>query len=317
VSVVPSGCMGNDLELMLLAEQAGHVVSRRQVRGLGISDDRWNRMVDQGWWLSVTPVHWRPAGVHPTLATLVRVGDEWLGRPSALFGSSALWWWGVDVAAPTTIEFLVPRARRSVVPWMTLHTTTRWNDRDVVRHPRIRTSVGARAIIDLATIERSARVLEEAIDSAIRGRRTAMSRLRSSLSDLSGKGRHGCPLLRELLLDSGGESFLERRFLRLMRENGFPRPLTQAVFRGAGDRVVRVDFLFDGVVVEVTGRLGHASDRDRQKDARRRNLLQQKGLTVLEFTTADVIDDPTHVLTTLHKSLSSSHREPRARRPRM
>jgi hypothetical protein len=238
------------------------------------------------------------------LETFARVGDEWLGQPSALFGASALWWWGVEVSPPATIEFLVPRARRSVLPWMSLHTTTRWNDRDIVRHRGVRTSVGARAIIDLATIERSARVLEDTIDSAIRNRRTALPRLRSRLIDLSGKGRHGCPLLRELLLDSGGESFLERRFLKLMRAHGLPRPATQAVFRGSGGTVVRVDFLFDTIVVEVTGRLGHSTDRDRQKDARRRNLLQQRGLTVLEFTTADVIDDPAHVLSTLRRSLS-------------
>lgn len=53
------------------------------------------------------------------------------------------------------------------------------------------------------------------------------------------------------------------------------------------------------VVVEVSGRLGHSSDRERQKDARRRNELQEMGTKVLEFTTADVIDDPGYVLRTL------------------
>ena len=56
------------------------------------------------------------------------------------------------------------------------------------------------------------------------------------------------------------------------------------------------------VIVEVSGRLGHTSDRDRQKDARRRNALQQLGKTVLEFTTVDVMSAPDYVLNTLRTS---------------
>src|SRR5207342_473290 len=109
-------------------------------------------------------------------------------------------------------------------------------------------------------------------------------------------GRPGIALLREILLDSGGESFLERRFLNLMRTAGLPRPTCQVAYATNG-MVMRVDFEFQptNVVVEVTGRLGHTSDRDRQKDARRRNALQQLGKEVLEFTTVDVLSAPDYV----------------------
>jgi very-short-patch-repair endonuclease len=56
------------------------------------------------------------------------------------------------------------------------------------------------------------------------------------------------------------------------------------------------------VVVEVSGRFGHTSDRDRQKDARRRNALQQLGKAFLEFTTIDVLLSPEYVLATLRTS---------------
>jgi very-short-patch-repair endonuclease len=45
-------------------------------------------------------------------------------------------------------------------------------------------------------------------------------------------------------------------------------------------------------VVEVAGRRGHSSDTDRAKDARRRNELQSLGITVLEFTSRNVVADP-------------------------
>ena len=62
---------------------------------------------------------------------------------------------------------------------------------------------------------------------------------------------------------------------------------------------MRVDFEFQdmNLVVEVSGRFGHSSDRDRQKDARRRNALQHMGKSFLEFTTVDVVAAPDYVLT--------------------
>ena len=103
------------------------------------------------------------------------------------------------------------------------------------------------------------------------------------------------------VLDTGGESHLERRFLGIVRRAGLPRPTCQVVHRAEGKRIARVDFEFPGtnVLVEMSGRLGHVSDRDRERDARRRNALQQTGHVVLEFTTAHVLDQEDYVRNTL------------------
>lgn len=235
----------------------------------------------------------------------VHAGACWLGSRGALHAASALFWLGVDVAEPTRAEFIVARSLRSIPPWMPIHTSLSFDDKDVIRHRGVRTSTAHRALLDYAATGVTASELEQAIDSAIRLRRTAMSRIRSRLTEVGGRGRAGTRLMRELLLDSGGESFLERRFLRLLRELRLPRPDCQVVFRRDKRTVARVDFLFPGtnVIVEVSGRLGHTSDSDRQRDAHRRNALQQSGYQVLEFTTADVIDGKDYIFTTLTKSL--------------
>ena len=111
-------------------------------------------------------------------------------------------------------------------------------------------------------------------------------------------------MLDELLLDTGGHSDLERRFLALVRQAGLPRPRCQRIF----DRrktLARVDFSFEPkpVIVEVSGRRGHASDAERAKDARRRNELQELGFVVLEFTNRDVRDKPSYVIATLRRHL--------------
>ncbi len=295
--------MRHERELIDLARRQGMLVSTSDALR-HVSRSTWARAVDSGLWCLVAPGWYRHAATPLTFEIQVRAGSAWLGSRGALFGGTALRWLGVEIDAPMRAAFLVPRALRSIPNWMTVHTSQFWAADDVTRHRGVRTCTGTRAIVDLATEGASAHQLEQVIDDAIRLRRTAMARLRASLAVLSGSGRPGCVLLRELLLDSGGESFLERRFLRLMRDHGIPRPECQVVFKQDGATVARVDFFFPWakLVVEVSGRRGHSSDLDRRRDARRRNKLQET-VAVVEFTTADVIDDPGYVLATLRRRL--------------
>ena len=297
--------MANEFrELILRAQLQRGFVRERDVMDAGIGHKRWLRAVDEGIWIEIVPGHFRHMATLPTFELLARAGDSWIGLRGGLHAASALRWLGIDGPRPDRPEFLVDRSHRWRVVPLKLHTTRRFSKTDFVRHQGVRTSTATRAIIDFAGVSPTAALVETAIDSAIRLRRTALPRLVARMSELSGPGMSGVVLLRELLLDSGGESYLERRFLGLARSSGLPRPDTQVVFHTNGTFVARVDFRFPGtnVVVEVSGRLGHSSDRDRQRDARRRNALQTSGLTVLEFTTADVIDDPSQVLLTLEKA---------------
>jgi len=279
------------------------------VRAAGLTPHQWERLVRNDVWVPLAPGVWHHQATPVTWEMQVRAGAWWLGDQALLYGAAALRWCGVEAVASTAAEFLVPRSRRHVPPWLTLHTTLSWTRGDVLHKDGVRVSSVARAIIDLAR-SATARELEAVIDEAVRRRLTSVPTLTSRMKALEGRGRNGIVLLRELLLDSGGESFLERRFLQLMRQRGLPRPLTQVTSRPRSGRVIRVDFLFPGtsLVVEVSGRRGHSSDADRQNDARRRNTLLGKGLTVLEFTTADVIDDPDYVVAEVGRHLARSPR---------
>ncbi len=287
-------------QLIDLAHANHHLLTLREVRAAGVGPERWERLRRDGPWVRVVPGVWRHMATPITWEMKVRAGALWLGKHGAPFGPTALAWWGVDGCGTDAVEFLIPRSRRSLVPWMTLHTTLDWPRRHILRHNGIRVCDVTRAILDSARTE-SAAYLANAIDSAVRARRTSVPTLTNRLHTV-GLGRPGSALLRELLLDSGGESYLERRFLRLVREHGLPRPNPQVVYRPRGTRVIRVDFEFPAtnVVIEVSGRLGHVSDLDRTRDAARRNWLQQEhGKRVLEFTTTHVIDDPAYVVATL------------------
>lgn len=294
-----------DRLLFELATANNFLVGAGQLRTSGMTARQWRRRTAAGEWLSVMPGVWCHAATPQTWELKVRAAALYLGSPAALAGRSAARWWGLDgFEDAEAIEFAVPHARRSR-GGPSIHVVRQWARKDLVVRAGVQVTTVTRTIIDLAGFGESARRLEQAIDSGVRHRWTSVPTLTTRMAGLSRPGRKGIPELRELLLDSGGESALERRFLRLLRAAHIPRPQTQVSFRAHTTRAIRVDFLFvrEGVVVEVSGRVGHASDADRRKDARRRNELMQRGLLVLEFTTADVIDDPHYVVATLRKSL--------------
>ncbi|MEO5722816.1 MAG: DUF559 domain-containing protein [Ilumatobacteraceae bacterium] len=275
--------------------------------GFSIDIIVWCHRVDCGTWVEIAPGVWAHAAVPPTWELRIRAGLRWLGPNAALFGHSAAAWWGLDGFEREPVQFVVPRKQRFVPSRMELHTTSVRLRRDQLVHDGLRCTSVTRTIIDLAATGVSARAIEAAIDSGIRARRTSMPTLSKQITRRSSQHAHGVRLLRELLLDSGGESYLERRFLRLMREHNIARPTCQVIHRSGGRTVARVDFQFPGtkLVVEVSGRLGHTSDGDRASDARRRNFLQREGFTVVEFTTALLIDDPAYVVATVTDHLAA------------
>ncbi|MEQ1873369.1 MAG: DUF559 domain-containing protein [Ilumatobacteraceae bacterium] len=296
-----------DALLLELAAANDFLVGREQVRAAGLTSRQWVHRVGSGEWRVVLPGIWRHSATPETWELRVRAGARWLSSRGAVAGRAAARWWGLDgFECDDSVEFVVPRGRRSKGGPAT-HTSEDWLRADFLFHRGVQVTTVTRTLLDLAAFGANARELEQAIDSAIRNRWTSIPTLSRRMA-AARRGQRGIAVLRELLLDSGGESVLERRFLRLLREARIRRPQTQVAFRRNTSQAIRVDFLFaaEGIVVEVSGRVGHTSDADRLKDARRRNELMQQGLVVLEFTTAHVIGDPTYVLATIRTSLRAA-----------
>jgi very-short-patch-repair endonuclease/predicted transcriptional regulator of viral defense system len=208
------------------------------------------------------------------------------------------------------LEFTVGRDRRNraaLSVWFqaVVHSSA-WRpatDRHTVRGLAVTSP--ERTIADLGEGGVAIDRLETAVDSAIRMRLTTLDQLVGRLASMRTEHRRGVANLQRVLLTSGGESFLEREFLKLIRRAGLPIPRTQVVERRRQRHIARVDFLFAGcgVVVEVSGGRGHSSASERAKDARRRNELQQQGFKVLEFTFEMIVAEPARVVEALRIAL--------------
>jgi very-short-patch-repair endonuclease len=294
----------DDRLLQLAARQFGCVsVQQAQACGLGLPELRWRLRVGRLHRIGARVL--RVVGSPPSWEQSLLAGLLDLGPTSVVSHRAAAALHGFEGFERGPIEFTVERARHGLRgPWR-MHTTRTLEaiDRGVVSP--FRCTSATRTIVDLAR-GANREELGRAIDGAVRDGWSSPTFLRKRLTALRRSGRAGVRLLDELLVDSGGHSPLERAFLELVRRAGLPRPACQRVYRRDGSTVARVDFDFAPrlVVVEVSGRRGHASDAERAKDAHRRNELQSLGLVVLEFTTDDIRNRPCYVLATLARHLA-------------
>ena len=162
-----------------------------------------------------------------------------------------------------------------------------------------------RLIIDAPLFQFSRHEIENAIDSAIRLRLVGEQRLRTRVIAEHRASLNGSRVLLDALVDSGGESRLERMFLRLCHEAGLPRPVTQRTYRAGGRTIARVDAEFPGgLVVEVAGHGTHATRQQRARDAERQVELTVRGKRWMAFTYEHVRDRPDWVAGQLRQALT-------------
>jgi hypothetical protein len=297
-----------DPSIARLAGQQFGVVSLAQLADMGISRAALRTHRRHGWLVGVAPRVLAVAGgaarwERDLMTGLLCLGDEsWVSHEAA----SRLH--GLDRSIEGAVEFTVLRQRRGVEVPLRIHTTTTLPEIDRVQIGALRAISATRTIIDLARARVTRHRLEAAIDSAVRTGASSPLVLDQRLQALRSSGQWGVRLLERVLVDSGGHSMLERRFLELTREAGLPRPTPQVIFRNDGRAFARVDFLFAPftVVVEVSGRKGHSSPAERARDAQRRNELQDAGQQVYEYTWEDVAERPSQVAGTLTARLHAA-----------
>lgn len=280
VAIDQLGLCGLSAKARRAAEAAGRLIQvESTVYVVAGSADTWHRQLQ---------------------VALLAVPGSWLSHESA----AALM--HLDRSRPGSVEITAPRnKRRTKLRNGTVHTTSMIGPHDVITVAGFRCACATRTILDLAAAGTGHDRLAAMMDSAVAQRRTAPQALARRLATLRGSGRRGVALVDLLLLDSGGESPLERNFLRLIRTNGLPRPTTQHRIRRSDGKIARVDFVYEPLklVVEVTERKGHSSPRERQLDAQRRNELADLGFVVIEYTWEDLRDRSEYVASSMRSRL--------------
>jgi very-short-patch-repair endonuclease len=203
--------------------------------------------------------------------------------------------WGILRARPGSITLSVlpgrqPRRRQGI------RVHRRSGGLETTRRNGIPVTTPTATLIDLAA-HLKPRQLEAAVNEADKLDLVDPETLRASLDDAV--RRPGTAALRRSLdrdTYTRTDSDLERRFLKLAREAGLPRPETQTAVNG-----FRVDFYWRemGLVVETDGLRYHRTPGQQAEDRRRDQVLTAAGLTVLRFTHGQVVYESEAVRETL------------------
>jgi hypothetical protein len=277
-----------------LARQQHGALSTAQLETIGVHRRLRSSWTAQGLLEPRGSNSWILVGQSPTWRRDVWCGQTDVVGVGFVAGRSSARLHRLDGFTSDRVELLVTRAARGRrTPFDLRSTRDPLTIADTVVVDGIRCLSPERTILTSALFDFSRSEVENAIDSAIRLRLVSEQRLRTRA--VAGYRHHvnGSRVLLDALVDSGGESRLERWFLKILRNGGLPRPMTQRVFRADGHTVARVDAWFPGdLVVEVEGHGTHSSRRQRQHDEERRSALMLRGCTVIVFTYLDVTQRP-------------------------
>lgn len=288
-----------------LAATQHSVVSGAQLLSLGISTSVRAKWVAAG---LLDPVGHRSFAMPGSQATWERSLSAALldlGGVGVAAGRSAARLMGLDGFHGDQLEMLVHRPFRRRVTSGTLRSSLNPIPRsDLQRIDGFEAVRAERLILDAPLFGFSKAEIENAIDSALRLRLVSEQRLRTRVLARHHQPINGSRALVEALVDTGGESRLERWFLRLCREAGLPRPRLQVTYRSNSRTIARVDAEFPGgLIVEVMGHGTHSTRRQSQADYERSTELTLRGKRVISFTYADIRDRPDWVVSVLRQAL--------------
>jgi very-short-patch-repair endonuclease len=284
-----------DRAIAALALRQHGVVSRRQLRELGVDDNAVAYRVRTG------RLHRLHRGVYAVGHAAVGVRGRWMaatltcGPGAALSHASAGALWELRSSAAARTDVTVPNAAGRTDARLRVHRTSTLYAGEVTTRHGIPATTPARTILDLAAgLQR--RPLERLLDQAENLRLADRPSL-EALARAHPGHRGARELERVLQAHIAGSTItrseLEERFLELCREVGFPRPRVNVHVAG-----LEVDFLFEAadLIVETDGYRYHRTrdqfERDRQRDA----LLAQAGYRTLRFTHRQVTSEPATVM---------------------
>lgn len=218
------------------------------------------------------------------------------GPQALLAGRSAAALWGVGTFGEREIEVVVPSSVLRRRPGIKLRRQAGIGPSSRSSRRGIAVTDIVSTLIDLATVVDD-EALAAAVNAADRAGLIDPERLREEIGrrpSRPGQGR-----LRRLLdrpTFQPTDSYLERRFLALVRRGSLPLPETQAEVNG-----FRVDFYWAqlGLVVETDGLRYHRTPAQQAVDLRRDQVHSAAGLETLRFSAAQVLHYPVQVLQTL------------------
>ena len=301
-------------ERRIAALSAGQLgaFNRAQATDAGLSNRQLRSRVRSGSLVQTGPNSFRVAGAPSTLRSQLQELVLDVGHPVWVCGPTAAALQGCDgYSLRRPFHLLIDAERNVRRNGAVIHRSEVVDPIDREEFDGLPITSPARTLIDLARYASPAQ-LGAAVEHALADGLVNEDQLHRRIGALRTKGRYGIPLLLSVLerreITKGGESWLEREYLRLLHRARIERPQTQVVVARAGDHTVRVDCWFTGtdVVVELLGYRFHRTKAQMKHDASRHNALLSEGRLVYQFTDEHVTTTPDAVVDQTRAALAQA-----------
>lgn len=291
-------------ELLALADDQAGVLSRNQLRDLGVDRDAIRGHVRARRWRLVG----RAVVLHrgPLTAEQHRwVAVIHVGQDAALASLTAAEVSGLRGWASEQVHVVVRRgARVHPLPWMRVHISRRFSPTDVHPSRKPRQCQVERAVVDAATWKPNARLACAVLCSAVQQRIVTAGGLREVIEG-AGAIAHRRAILAALRdIDGGSDAMSEIDLLRLCRAAGLPKPQQQERRRDSAGRwryldarLVRPDGR--GLLIEVDGALHLDPRRWWDDQARSNDLVVGDDAMILRFPSVVLRTDRAAVIAQL------------------
>ncbi len=272
------------------ARQYG-LITRKQCIELGMPPHAIDHRVAGGRWQAVRPGVYLIAGSPPSWEQAVLAACLAGGDGTVASHMTAAHLWGFDVESEPGIHVMSDRDRRIRLDGVMAHRSILLPKLDRTRHRRIPTATAARTVIEVSG-SLGPWVTGSWLDAGTRRRITRLPEVRSCVARLAGPGRRKLSVIRTVLSTrlpgyDPGDSNLEIRALRALRDGGLPAPVQQHRVM-VGKRRCRIDLAYPQamVAIELDGWEWHGNRSAFDTDRARANELEAAGWHVFRFTSA-------------------------------
>jgi hypothetical protein len=177
------------------------------------------------------------------------------------------------------VEVAWPRWRRSQTSNLIVHESTLIHPNDIQLVDELPVVTPERAVLDLASIYKTADYVERVLHAARRNRLITYESMTATFERLAGRGRRGIAALREALerwplSQRPSDSDMETLLLQVLRQHQLPEPVLQyVVYDQNGLFVARADaaLVEYRVLIEYDSKQEHSDEWALARDATRRN----------------------------------------------
>jgi very-short-patch-repair endonuclease len=285
---------GTEAAALVLASEQYGVVTRAQLRELGLTDGAIDQRLRGGRLVACHPGVYRIPGAPRTNRQSALAACLWLGEPASVSHVTAAALLRLDGIRRPPLHVTTTSNRTASFH---LHRVARLDHVDRVVVEGIPCTSATRTLIDAAAILDEEQ-LGVAFESARRMGLTAVEFLARRFTELGGRGKAGSGAIRRLLERQpvGArplESPLEVKVWRLICGSGLPQPERQVPILQ-----YRVDLLWRAqrVVVECDGFEAHAGYLRWKSDRRRMSAIEAEGFRFVHATWDDVTKRPDQLL---------------------